>query len=84
MDWSRDLPAIITLTFLKYGLEPGDIILKIDDTDVMPLAADECSNRMKGQPGTQVKFLVKKGRTGETKEIVITRERIHISDFRKN
>ena len=65
---------------LKYGLEPGDIILKIDDADVMPLAADECSNRMKGQPGTQVKFLVKKGRTGETKEIVITRERIHVSD----
>ena len=46
---------------LKYGLEPGDIILKIDDADVLPLAADECSNRMKGQPGTQVKFLVKKG-----------------------
>lgn len=65
---------------LKYGLEPGDIILKIDDADVMPLAADECSNRMKGQPGTQVKFLVKKGRTGETREIVITRERIHVSD----
>lgn len=65
---------------LKYGLEPGDIILKIDDTDVLPLTADECSNRMKGQPGTKVKFLVKKGRTGETKEIVITRERIHVSD----
>lgn len=65
---------------LKYGLEPGDLILEIDGVDVMPLQADECSNRMKGQPGTQVKFLVKKGRTGETKEIVITRERIHIPD----
>ena len=65
---------------LKYGLEPGDIILEIDGVSVMPLAADECSNRMKGQPGTQVKFLVKKGRTGETVEIVITRERIHVSD----
>ncbi len=65
---------------LKHGLEPGDIILKIDDASVLPLSATECSNRMKGQPGTQVKFLVKKGRTGEEKEIVITRERIHIPD----
>ena len=65
---------------VKFGLEPGDFILKIDDVDVMPLTADECSRRMKGQPGTQVKFLVKKGRTGEVKEIVVTRERIHIPD----
>ena len=65
---------------VKYGLEPGDFILKIDDVDVKPLTADECSRRMKGQPGTQVKFLVKKGRTGEVKEITVTRERIHIPD----
>lgn len=65
---------------LKYGLEPGDIILEIDGASVLPLAADECSSRMKGQPGTQVKFLVKKGRTNQTEEIVVTRERIHISD----
>lgn len=65
---------------LRYGLEPGDIILKIDDADVLPLTADECSSRMKGQPGTQVKFLVKKGRGGQTQEITVTRERIHVSD----
>lgn len=66
---------------VKYGLEPGDIILKIDDTDVKGLNATECSNRMKGQPDTQVKFLVKKGRTGEVKEILLTRERIQIDNL---
>lgn len=65
---------------VKYGLEPGDYILEIDGASVMPLSADECSSRMKGQPGTQVKFLVKKGRGGEIKEITVTRERIHIPD----
>ena len=64
----------------KYGLEPGDIILEIDGTSVTPLSADECSKRMKGQPGTDVKFLVKKARGGEEKEIIITRERVHIPD----
>ncbi len=65
---------------VKFGLEPGDIILKIDGVDVKPLSADECSSRMKGQPGTDVKFLVKKARTGKEVEIKITRDRVHIPD----
>lgn len=65
---------------VKFGLEPGDIILKINGTDVKPLSATECSNRMKGEPGTDVTFLVKKGRGGQMKEIKVTRERVHISD----
>lgn len=65
---------------VKHGLEPGDVILKINGEDVLPLKADECSAKMKGTPGTSVKFLVKKGRTGELKEYEVVRERIHISD----
>ncbi len=65
---------------VKYGLEPGDVILKIDGEDVKPLTADQCSSKMKGQPGTEVVFLVKKARGGELKEYKITRERIHIPD----
>ena len=65
---------------VKSGLEPGDIILKIDGEDVLPLTADQCSSKMKGQPGTDVVFLVKKARGGELKEYTITRERIHIPD----
>ncbi len=65
---------------VKYGLEPGDIILQINGEDVKPLTADQCSSKMKGQPGTEVKFLVKKARGGELKEYTIVRERIHIPD----
>lgn len=65
---------------VKYGLEPGDVILEINGEDVKPLTADQCSSKMKGQPGTEVKFLVKKARGGEIKEYVIVRERIHIPD----
>lgn len=66
---------------VKFGLEPGDVILKIDGVDVKGLSATECSNRMKGQPDTEVTFLVKKGRTGETKEIKLLRERIQIENL---
>ncbi len=77
--------VIITQPYLgspaiKYGLEPGDVILEIDGEDVKPLTATECSNRMKGQPGTEVKFLVKKNRGGKLEEYTIVRERIHIPD----
>ncbi len=65
---------------IKYGLEPGDVILKIDGEDVAPLTADQCSSKMKGQPGTEVVFTVKKARGGEIKDYKITRERIHIPD----
>ncbi len=65
---------------IKYGLEPGDVILKINGEDVKPLTADQCTSKMKGQPGTEVKFLVKKARGGEIKEYTIIRERIHIPD----
>ncbi len=65
---------------VKYGLEPGDIILAIDGEDVIPLSPTECSNRMKGVPGTDVRFTVIKGKSGDTLDIVVTRERVHISD----
>ncbi len=65
---------------VKYGLEPGDVILEIDGVSVLPLTADECSKRMKGQPGTDVKFKIRKGRTGEVTDVKVTRDRVHIPD----
>ena len=65
---------------VKFNLEPGDFILAIDGESVLPLPVDKCSEKMKGQPGTQVKFLVRKGRTGKEEEIIVTRERVHIPD----
>lgn len=65
---------------VKFGLEPGDIILKINGADVKPLSADECSARMKGQPGTEVTFLIRKARTGKEIEIKVVRDRVHIPD----
>ena len=66
---------------VKFGLEPGDVILKINGEDVAPLTADQCSSKMKGQPGTEVVFTVRKARGGEVKEYKIIRERIHIPDI---
>ena len=65
----------------KYGLQPGDMIIEIDGIPVYDETSEESSGRMKGQPGTEVKFKVVKGRTKDTVDIVVVRERIHVSDI---
>lgn len=63
---------------VKYGLAPGDTIIEIDGKPVFDETSEQASGRMKGQPGTDVRFKVIKGRTGAVEEVVVTREKIHI------
>ena len=70
----KDTPAA------RAGLVCGDEIMMIDTTSVVGLTASESSDRMKGKPGTQVVFKVKKLRTGEIVDVPIVRERIHMPD----
>ena len=62
----------------KNKLECCDEIMEIDGKSVAGLDTKECSDRMKGEPGTKVTFKVKKCRGGETKDITVTREKIHL------
>ena len=65
---------------VKAGLHAGDEILTIDGQSVLGLDSKTCSDRMRGAPGTEVKFLVKKVWTADTVEVVVTREKIHLPD----
>ena len=65
---------------VRYGLRCGDEIMEIDGVSTHGLTSQECSDRMKGKPGTVVKFKVKKVYTGEIVDIDVTRERIHLPD----
>ena len=65
----------------KSGLRCGDEIIAIDGVSVKDLKSKECTDRMKGKPGTSVVFTVLKGLTGETEEITVVRERIHMPDI---
>ena len=64
----------------KAGLRCGDEILTIDGQVTTDFTASESSSRMKGKPGTTVVFKVKKVRTGDTLDVPIVRERIHLPD----
>ena len=64
----------------KNGLVCGDEIITIDGEPTKGHPAAYCSDKMKGKPGTEVHFTVKKVRTGDTVDVAIVRERIHIPD----
>ena len=64
----------------KNGLVCGDEIIEIDGTPVKGLESKDASDRMKGKPGTTVTFKVRKGRTGDTLDVPVVRERIHFPD----
>ena len=62
------------------GLRCGDEILMIDTLSTHGLTSSEASERMKGKPGTKVRFKLRKVYTGDTVDVEITRRRIHLPD----
>ncbi len=71
----RDSPAA------RAGLQCGDEILTIDGETVAGLTSQQSSEKMRGVPGTKVKFRVRKVWTGDMKDITITRQTIHLPDI---
>jgi len=70
-----DSPAV------KAGMVPGDVIIAIDGVSVHGETSAQSAAKMKGQPGTDVIFTVIRGRTLDTVDITVTRERIRVSDI---
>ena len=65
----------------RSGLCCGDEIMEIDGADSRPFSSKEASDRMKGKPGTEVTFKVRKVHSGEVREITVVREKIHLPDI---
>ncbi len=54
----------------RAGLKTGDLIIKLDDTQVKGLTLNEAVKRMRGKPDTQIVLTVL--RKGETKPLIMT------------
>ena len=65
----------------KNGLVCGDEIYAIDGEPTAGLTSQQSSEKMRGEPGTQVTFHVKKLATGEMVDVVVTREMIKLGDI---
>lgn len=58
----------------RAGIESGDRIIKINDVDTSTLTIEEASKRVRGEAGTDVTLVIKRG--NEEKIFTITREKI--------
>jgi carboxyl-terminal processing protease len=60
----------------KAGIHAGEIILKVDGTDVTDLPLDQVVGKILGPAGTQVTVTVLDPKTGKTTDFQLTRARI--------
>lgn len=64
----------------KAGLVCGDELLYIDTLCTRGITSSEASAKLRGEPGTRVHLKVKKLRSGDTLDVDIVREKIHLPD----
>ena len=60
----------------RAGLQPGDLITRIDDTAVKGLTLAEAVKRMRGEPNTKVLLTILRKSENRTFPVTITREEI--------
>lgn len=64
----------------RQGLRIGDVILKINETEITPTNFDEVSNLVKGEPGSEVKLTIKRLNQSEATVFSIVREEVKIKN----
>lgn len=58
------------------GIEPGDIIKKVEGVEYTGAELDEAISKIKGDEGTEVKITIVKSSTGKEQEIVTKRQNV--------
>jgi len=58
----------------KAGIKPGDLIKKVDGVSLKGLSTDKVSEKLKGNPGTEIKVTIE--RNGKETEYPLNREKI--------
>ena len=62
----------------KAGLQPGDIILKINDKSTLDMTLDEAVNLMRGKPGTKIRLTIYRKGTAKPFTVEIVRAIIKV------
>jgi carboxyl-terminal processing protease len=62
----------------KAGLQAGEIILKVDGTDVTGLPLDQVMSLITGPAGTSVTLTILNPKSGQTRQVTLTRAKIEV------
>lgn len=62
----------------KAGMQPGDLIVRIDDTPIKDLSLADAVDRMRGKPGTDIYLTVVRKNESKPLKLKLTRETINV------
>lgn len=60
------------------GLQPGDVILKVDDTNTDGMTVSDVADKIRGPEGTKVRLTVQREGTDKPIEVTLTRANIEV------
>lgn len=66
----------------KAGVQPGDLIIKIDETSVKGLSLNEAVEKMRGEPGTKVTLTIARENATAPVILLLTRAVINVASVR--
>jgi carboxyl-terminal processing protease len=66
----------------RAGIQPGDLIVKIDDTPVKGLSLNEAVDKMRGEPGTKVSLTLVREGEAAPKVVELKRDIINVTSVR--
>ena len=66
----------------RAGIQPGDLIVKIDDAPVKGLSLTDAVKKMRGDPGTKIKLMVVRQTEPQPLNVELTRDIIKVSSVR--
>ena len=67
----------------KGGIEPGDIIIQLNEMPVKGMSLSEAIEAMRGEPGSEVRLTVVRENDPQPQEIVLVREVIKVASVRQ-
>lgn len=67
----------------RAGLQPGDLIIKLDDTQVKGLSLTDAVNRMRGEPGSQIRLTILREKQDAPFVVTLTRDIINVQSVKR-
>jgi carboxyl-terminal processing protease len=67
----------------RAGIQPGDLIMKLDDKPVKGLSLSDAIDAMRGEPGSTIKLTILREGESQPQDITLTREVIQVASVRQ-
>jgi carboxyl-terminal processing protease len=66
----------------RAGLQPGDVIVRIDDKPVKGMSLSQAVNLMRGKPGTEIRLTVLRSDNGQPFTVDLERAVVHVASVK--